>query len=197
MTKRRAALVLACAALLGGGGGAALAALHRTSDVHVSLPQLHGQAAWPAGVRPAPAAGLPVLRGRTSVVTFMDPLCTSVCPIEGRRLASVLRRLPAVERPTVVMVSVNPKATAQDAAHATRKWGLAPFSTRWVVGSQAELKRIWTAYGVAVRPGRNDIVHTLVLYLVDRHGDERTAYLFPFAPAFLQGDLARLARAHT
>ena len=31
------------------------------------------------------------------------------------------------------------------------------------------------------------------MYLVDRHGDERTGYLFPFAPAFLQGDLQVLA----
>lgn len=194
MTKHRAVVVLLCAALLGGGGGAALAALHRANHAQLSLPELHGQASWPAGARPAPAAGMPRLRGRTSVVTFMDPLCTSVCPIEGRRLASVLRRLPAGERPTIVMVSVNPKATAQAAKRATRTWELGSFSTRWVLGSQARLKRIWAAYGVAVKPTRDDILHTLVLYLVDRHGNERTAYLFPFAPAFLQGDLARLAR---
>jgi hypothetical protein len=34
---------------------------------------------------------------------------------------------------------------------------------------------------------------TPVVYLVDRHGDERTGYLFPFAPAFVQGDLHALA----
>jgi hypothetical protein len=30
--------------------------------------------------------------------------------------------------------------------------------------------------------------------LIDRRGDERTAYLFPFLPAFVQRDLGRLAR---
>jgi len=32
-----------------------------------------------------------------------------------------------------------------------------------------------------------------VVYLVDRRGDERTGYLFPFAPAFVEGDLRVLA----
>jgi hypothetical protein len=34
---------------------------------------------------------------------------------------------------------------------------------------------------------------TPVVYLVDRRGDERTGYLFPFAPSFVQGDLLALA----
>ena len=34
---------------------------------------------------------------------------------------------------------------------------------------------------------------TPVVYLVDRRGDERTGYVFPFAPAFVQGDLETLA----
>ena len=32
-----------------------------------------------------------------------------------------------------------------------------------------------------------------VVVLVDRRGDERTGYLFPFAPAFVEGDLRILA----
>jgi hypothetical protein len=34
---------------------------------------------------------------------------------------------------------------------------------------------------------------TPVVYLVDRRGNERTGYLFPFAPAFVEGDLHALA----
>lgn len=33
-----------------------------------------------------------------------------------------------------------------------------------------------------------------VLLLVDRNGDVRTGYTFPFAPAFVEGDLRTLAR---
>jgi cytochrome oxidase Cu insertion factor (SCO1/SenC/PrrC family) len=191
LTRRRALLLVVCTALLGAGGGGAVAALRAPAHAHVALPALHGQATWAPGARPAPTAGL---RGHTSVVTFMDPRCTSECPVEGRQLASVLRRLPAASRPTIVMVSVNPAATRRDAARATAKWGLAPFRTRWILGARTELAPVWRAYRVAVKPVKGDIEHTLVLYLLDRRGDERTAYLFPFLPSFLQRDLATLAR---
>ena len=189
---RRLALVVVAAAVCGIAAGVAIAALNRHAAT-MRLPELHGQATWPAGARPAPARGLPNLRGHTSVVTFMDPRCTSICPIEGRQLASILRRLPAASRPTLVLVSVNPQATALDAARAARTWQLASFHPQWVLGSHATLSKVWSAYHVQVRPTKGDILHTLVAYLLDRHGDERTAYLFPFAPAFVQDDLARLA----
>jgi cytochrome oxidase Cu insertion factor (SCO1/SenC/PrrC family) len=193
---RRLILLVAAAAVCGIAAGVAIAALDRHAAA-VKLPELHGQASWPAGARPAPARGLPSLRGHTSVVTFMDPRCTSICPIEGRQLASIMRLLPVASRPVVVLVSVNPQATARDAARASRKWQLAPFHPRWVLGAHAALSRVWAAYHVQVKPTRGDIVHTLVAYLVDRHGNERTAYLFPFAPAFVQHDLARLAAERT
>lgn len=186
-------LVVACAAAIGIASGVALAALRSSHAAAPALPELHGQASWDAGARPAPQAGLPPLRGRTSVITFMDPRCTSVCPVEGRQLASILRRLAPTTRPQIVLVSVNPDATAEDAQRASSKWQLATFDTRWVLGSKKRLQHIWSAYHVAVRPTNGDIEHTLVAYLVDRRGDERTAYLFPWSAAFVQGDLARLA----
>jgi cytochrome oxidase Cu insertion factor (SCO1/SenC/PrrC family) len=194
MTKRRLALVVVCAAVVGIGSGVALAAMRSNHPAAPALPELHGQASWTAGARRAPTAGMPGLRGRVSVITFMDPNCTQICPVEGRELASILRRLPAAARPQVVLVSVNPQATAAAARRALEKWQLAPFDARWVLGTHAQLSGVWREYQVFVHPTHGDIEHTAVAYLVDRTGHERTAYLFPFAPAFVQGDLARLAR---
>lgn len=194
MRTRTIIVVVSGAAAIGIASGVALAALHGARRAAPALPGLHGQATWRAGERPAPPAGLPRLRGRVSVITFMDPRCRAECPVEGRELASIVRRLPAASRPQIVLVSVNPAATARDARHASAAWQLAPFDTHWVLGTRTRLRRIWSAYRVAVRPAQRDIEHTLVAYLVDRRGDERTAYLFPFPPAFVQGDLARLAR---
>jgi cytochrome oxidase Cu insertion factor (SCO1/SenC/PrrC family) len=196
--RRTVFLVVAAAATVGIASGVALAAL-RTSHpaASPSLPELHGQASWPAGRRLAPSTGMPSLRARVSVVTFMDPACTQICPVEGRELASILRRLPAAARPRIVLVSVNPEATAAQARRALVKWQLAPFDAHWVLGTHAQLARLWRAYDVVVRVTKGDIEHTPVAYLVDRSGHERTAYLFPFAPAFVQGDLARLARERT
>jgi len=168
------------------------------------LPAFHGQAVWTAGERVAPSftlsdqAGESVsrkgLRGRPILLTFLDSRCTQECPIQGRQLASILRRLPLAERPTLVVVSVDPSGdTPASIRAATRKWGLAgPWAWHWLNGSAPQLHAVWRRYGIRVDPSSGDIVHSLVLYLVDREGYERTAYLYPFLPGFVEGDLARL-----
>lgn len=199
----RARLVVGVAALVGVALGAALyATVGRARTPAVAL---HGEATWARGSRPAPPVtlrdqagalvSLRSLRGRPVVLTFLDPLCTSECPLEGRALASVVRALPHALRPTVVVVSVNPRATARDAARSAAHWGLTgTIRLHWLLGDRAALRRVWRAYGVTVEPTTNDVVHSLVLYLVDKRGDERAGYLYPFARRQLAGDLRRLAR---
>ena len=51
---------------------------------------------------------------------------------------------------------------------------------------------MWRNYGVTVRPGAGDVTHTLAVYLIDRRGFERTGYLFPFLPNFIELDLRKL-----
>lgn len=202
------ALVVAGAALAGIGGGFVLhrlTAAGTASPAAPALPELHGQAVWQAGARRAPGfalrdqadeiVSLAALRGRPVLLTFLDSLCRSSCPIEGRQLASVLRRLPPRERPTLVVVSVNPADTLGTIWLATHKWGLAgPWRWHWLHASHRELASVWRKYGITVEPRSGELVHSLALLLIDRRGYERTAYLFPFLPGFVQGDLARLAR---
>jgi cytochrome oxidase Cu insertion factor (SCO1/SenC/PrrC family) len=128
------------------------------------------------------------------LLTFLDSQCKEECPIQGRELGSILRRLPAAARPALVVVSVDPSGdTPASIRHAMSRWHLAgPWPWHWLNGSRAALRGVWKRYGVTVDPGSGDIVHSLVLYLIDRDGYERTAYLYPFLPAFVQGDLARL-----
>jgi cytochrome oxidase Cu insertion factor (SCO1/SenC/PrrC family) len=62
------------------------------------------------------------------------------------------------------------------------------------MGSHAQLARVWRAYHIAVAPPRDgDIAHTEALYLIDRRGDERAGFLYPFARRFVTGDLRTLA----
>jgi len=58
-----------------------------------------------------------------------------------------------------------------------------------------ELASVIRRLPAAARPGLVVLRGTArpVVYLVDRRGDERTGYLFPFAPAFVEGDLRVLA----
>lgn len=209
-TPLRWLVVLGIAALVGVACGFAFQRLHsrtvsqpRTAEL--GAPALHGQARWSSGERPAPAISLrdqngaqislAKLRGRPVLLTFMDSRCTSDCPIEGRQLGWVLRQLPAAQRPTLVVVGVDPTGdTPQSIRHAMRKWALAgPWRWHWLRGTKAQLAPVWKEYGVTVDPRSGDIAHSLVLYLIDGSGDERTAYLYPFLPAFVRGDLAKLA----
>ncbi|HEY8775635.1 MAG TPA: SCO family protein [Gaiellaceae bacterium] len=209
---RLAMMILLIAVVVGAGGGAVLRLLHGsgTAAARSALPTLHGQAVWKAGARRAPnfvlrdqsgsAVSLASLRGSPVVLTFLDSQCTSSCPIEGRQLGSILRRLPAAQRPTLVIVSVDQSGdTPAGIRHALAKWSLiGPWAVHWLnARTHAQLASVWRSYGVRVVPTTNDIMHSLALYLIDRRGYERTAYLFPFLPGFVQRDLGRLARERT
>ena len=202
-------MILLAAVAVGAGGGALVRVLtgSGTATAGPALPTLHGQAVWQAGARRAPnvilrdqtgtVVSLASLRGRPVVLTFLDSQCKSSCPIEGRQLGSVLRRLPAAQRPTLVIVSVNHTGdTSAGIRRALAEWHLnGQWAVHWLNAStHAQLASVWRSYGVRVIPKTNDIVHSLALYLIDRRGYERTAYLFPFLPGFVQRDLGRLAR---
>lgn len=207
-----------CASVaLGIGAGAGLhALLERNGSAATAQPQaparapasgLYGQATWVAGARPAPAIralrdqgghgfSLSSLRGRTVAIAFFDSYCAQACPLEGRALAAAERSLPAAQRPVLVVISVNPRDSPDSTRAAARKWGLSRVAAwHWLRGSHAQLSRVWRDYHIFVAPPRNgDISHTEALYLIDRHGDERSGYLYPFAPRFVTRDLRTLAK---
>ena len=172
----------------------------------LALPPLHGQASWSPGERRAPAftlrdqdggrVSLPALRGRPVVITFLDSRCEEQCPLAGRALGTILRDMRPADRPTLVVVSVDPaKDPAASIRHAVTAWRLAgPWRWHWLQGSQRQLEAVWRDYGILVEPTTNDVVHGLPLYLIDRRGFQRTGYLFPFLPNFVALDLATLAR---
>ena len=200
----RFAVVLAAAA--GVGVAAGLAAHLLFSDTArpatPALPELHGQASWPVGKRPAPAfvlhdvlggnRSLASTRGKVTLITFLDSRCRSLCPIVGRSIGDVQRQLPQETRPTVLVVSVDP---AGDRPASVRKaaglWRLGP-GWHWLTGTRQELAAVWRAYGIAVQPRTNDIVHGAAVYLVDRRGYERAGYLAPLLPNFIVLDVRRV-----
>jgi cytochrome oxidase Cu insertion factor (SCO1/SenC/PrrC family) len=206
----RIAVVVAIAALLGTaiGVGLHIVVLDSTTTpapVAAAAPGLRGAATWAAGVRPAPPItelrdqsgrlfALSALRGRTVLVGFFDSRCTQACPLEGRALASAVRALPRSQRPVLVLVSVNPLDTPASTRAAMRHWGLARLGAwHWLRGSHTQLAAVWRAYHIFVAQAKGDIVHTEAVYVLDRHGDERSAYLFPFLPRFVRADLRALA----
>jgi cytochrome oxidase Cu insertion factor (SCO1/SenC/PrrC family) len=127
-------------------------------------------------------------------VEFFDSHCRAECPLAGRALAAAERPLPRSERPVLVVVSVNPLDTAASVRRAVRSWGLAGLAPwHWLMGTHGQLAPVWHAYRIYVAPTRGDISHTEALYLLDRHGDERSGYLFPYLSGSVSHDLHVLA----
>lgn len=194
---------LACAVVVVAAGAGGLFYLARSTasprlEQPAARPRFTAAMTWKAGQRRAPSFSLRDERGRTvslasvrgkpTIVTFMDPVCRNLCPIEARVLMAATRELPPSQRPTIVAVSVNPWADtkanfAADAVH----WRLGS-NWHWAVGTRAQLAPVWHRYQVAVLVATKkvrgitvrSIAHTEISFVLDARGDERAVYVYPF-----------------
>jgi cytochrome oxidase Cu insertion factor (SCO1/SenC/PrrC family) len=165
---------------------------------------------WASGARKAPtfqlvdqrgrAVSLAAYRGRSVVVTFLDPLCRNYCPIEATRLNDVVRSLPPASRPAIVGVSVNVFGNARRyLVQDIHKWKLGS-EYHWAIGSPAQLRSVWKHYDIGVLDQAktiagitvHNIVHTEAAYIVDANGYERALYLWPFTAADVKTTLLAL-----
>lgn len=155
-------------------------------------------ASWAAGARPAPdfrlvdadgsSISLRQFRGRPVIVTFIDPVCRSLCPLEAKQLNSAVTAMPRTRRPAIVAISVNPWAQSRAIFRQDeRKWRLVP-GWQWAAGRYRQLARVWKRYDVGVLDRKtvvdghtvHDVSHTEAAYLIDASGHERALFLYPF-----------------
>ena len=191
-----------------GTGGLIYLARSNAAPKAPAAPRFTAAMTWKAGQKRAGTFALrdeygkPIsmtsLRGRPVVVTFIDPVCRSLCPLEAKVLSAATQKLPANARPTIVAVSVNPWANTRANFAADRvHWQLGS-NWRWAVGTRAQLAPIWRRYQVAVLFNTKKIngivlrtvVHTEASFVVDPSGFERAVYLYPFSGS----DLAKTVR---
>ena len=133
-------------------------------------------------------------RGRWVLMTFLYTWCPDVCPVIAGNLNQALRS-PAAKRAglRVLSVSVDP---ARDTPAAARKYArdhqLLP-TFRWLLGTQAELKRVWDAYDIAVLAGpKRTVSHSAIQLLIDPEGHERLVYDSQVQGADVVADLRTL-----
>jgi len=159
--------------------------------------------------RPAPPLeldnylGTPVnlaaYRGRAVLVTFLYTHCPDVCPLIASHLHTALVEMSPRERSEVqiVAVSVDPRGDTPTtvarflAAH--QMTGL----MQYLIGSQAQLSRVWKAWDVSAAPSANpDVVdHSALIYGITAQGRIATIYQSSFAPRQIVHDVPLLARA--
>lgn len=120
--------------------------------------------------------------GRVVVMTFLDSHCTQDCPIIGKALAYVERKLGPSVPWTLLVVSVAPytDSPASDAAFAMHSGWHGDW--HWLLGSPKQLAKVWSDYGIWVKPTPTDILHTAALYVIDPDQYVRVADMVPFVP---------------
>jgi cytochrome oxidase Cu insertion factor (SCO1/SenC/PrrC family) len=204
-------LFLVALAVVGVAIGVLIVQLRGPERASATQPPATPVVSWAAGARRAPGFALrdqdgkPVsmaaYRNRPVIVTFLDPLCRNLCPVEAKILGIVESSLPASERPVILAVSVNQWGNQRAILRADMwKWHVAE-NWHWAVGPPAALRRIWAAYKIAVVDAPktiqgvtvHNISHTEAAYLVDGHGDERALYVYPFRASDVEGTLRQLA----
>jgi cytochrome oxidase Cu insertion factor (SCO1/SenC/PrrC family) len=196
-------IVLAATVGVAIGLGAALVHNNaRSPAAQQEVQPLAAQVTWAAGTKPATGfrlrdqsgrlVSLRHFRGRTVLLTFLDSVCKLECPVEGRVLREVQRRIAGTNTVTAV-VSVDPWAdTAATALSFARKskWHGTWY---WLRGTRARLAAVWRAYGIGVRRERGDVAHSTALYLIDAQGDLRAGYAFPFSVSTVAHDVRAVA----
>ena len=117
-------------------------------------------------------------RGHYVLVTFIYTHCPDVCPLITKNLNAAVRSLGARSAQVrVLAVSVDPAGDTPAAVRAyTRRMHLVP-QFRYLIGSRAELRRVWAAWHVLAVSTKPDLVdHVAYTALIDRTGKERVLY---------------------
>lgn len=157
--------------------------------------------------RPAPSFtlvdqnGAPVslasARGKVVLLTFMDPQCRTLCPVMGRDIGAVERKLPASLHPELLIVSVAPGRTLADVNTyiATQSPGWRA-GWHWLLGPDARaLQLAWSRWQITVIPTSGDVTHDEVLELIDPQGSLRATFPAPLPVDDVAHDITTIAHA--
>ena len=120
------------------------------------------------------------LRGHPVVLEFMDPNCVDICPIVSQEFVDAGKDLGAAGRDVVFLgINVNPFHTdVASMATYTKAHGLDALATwHFLTGPSSDLAPVWRDYDVTVSaPNPSaDVIHTSIVYFIDRSGQERYA----------------------
>jgi cytochrome oxidase Cu insertion factor (SCO1/SenC/PrrC family) len=118
------------------------------------------------------------LRGRTVALTFLDPVCTSDCPLIAQEFKEADSMLGAsAGRAVFVAVVANPiyRATAFTVSFDEQEGLRHVANWLFLTGTTAALSRIWNDYAVEVEvPSAGAMVaHSDIAYLIDARGQMR------------------------
>lgn len=185
--------------------GLLVSACGGSGETAVQLPMVSGGAAVPAKNAPpieltdqyGKKVDLAKLKGHSVLVAFLYTHCTDLCPIVAGKLHTAYASLKKAERPIFLAVSVDPAHDTPASAAAFNRRHRTVGEIDWLLGSQAELEKVWKAWGVRPKHNANDpeeIEHNAEIFAIDPEGQIRALYPPSFKPAKLAAGTRTLAQ---
>ena len=185
MSAGSVAAVTALAVTVIGAAPMAVAAVDRTADPILAI-AISGSTA-PMD-EPAPgftltdqdgaAVSLASLRGKVVLMTFLDPVCTSDCPVIGQEFKQAGVMLGSKDSDVeLVAIVANPIYRTVEFTRAfDQQEGLAAVPNwLYLTGSVSQLSKVWDAYGEGVQdlPAGAMVAHGDLAVVIDRSGRVR------------------------
>jgi cytochrome oxidase Cu insertion factor (SCO1/SenC/PrrC family) len=136
-------------------------------------------------------------KGHVVLLTFLDPQCRQLCPVIGKDIGALEKKLPTWIHPVLLIVSVAPGRTLADVNTFITKEspGWLP-GWRWLLGpSDVSLKLTWLKWHIAVIPTATDIEHDALLDVIDPEGYLRVTYPAPLYVSDVATDIIKIARS--
>jgi len=124
------------------------------------------------------AVSLASLRGEVVVLTFLDPVCTSDCPLIAQEMRQADQRLGTLAHAVdFVAIVANPIYRSVSFTNAFDRQEYLNHVANWyyLTGSVSQLQRVWNSYGVLVGtvPAGSMIAHSDLAFVIDAQGRER------------------------
>jgi len=121
------------------------------------------------------------LRGKVIVLNFIFTTCTDVCPIFTGNLAALQRKLNDRHGADLFFVSITTDPEIDSAKVLKGYAGRYRADLKnwaFLTGSEADLKAVWTGFGIRViNKGRGLVQHTSLTTVIDQGGTRRANYL--------------------
>jgi cytochrome oxidase Cu insertion factor (SCO1/SenC/PrrC family) len=127
------------------------------------------------------------LHGKVVLLTFLDPVCTSDCPLEAQEFREASQLLGASDRHVeLVAIVANPvdyqvgytrAFDQEEGLTGVRNW-------LYLTGNLGQLKQVWARYGIAaqIEPAGAMIGHSEVAFAIDQRGRVRLELDFSPGP---------------
>ncbi len=130
-------------------------------------------------------------RGKVVLVYFGFTNCPDECPLTMAHVKEALQNLgDGAKNVQVVMVTTDP---ARDTPQVLKDY-MANFNPTFLglTGTDEELKKVWSDYGVLVEQGGE--THSTFLYVIDPAGNLRETFLPDSEPADISADVSLLLK---